>query len=323
MDDWTELARKIAELCVRTPASSAAESLARQVSALAPVLAFRVVLARGGWYRLGGLVDAEGKRVADDLEQWIEAELAERGDDIGLLCDDYAESGHRATRLNGKTRYLMAATGPRALDFIQLEIEELQEMVSHELFDSDWPPTSIEELVDPRPEQTEAAALRHPTPLGPPFLALRRLTHVADFVARMAAQKPGPRSIQRFFEHWESSSAGAATQFSNHWVLAVREHLDRYRQPILHATPVAAMNGAPPRVDGGFGAKGLALHDALQRYDKAIGYPMAWFFHMATGRNVPHALAAAVIEDFEGGFNYLPDRDARVIKDWLYAPYSF
>ena len=50
---------------------------------------------------------------------------------------------------------------------------------------------------------------------------------------------------------------------------------------------------------------------------------MAWFFHMLTTRSAPHALAAAVIDDLQAGFHYLPDRDAAVVKEWLYQPYGF
>ena len=37
----------------------------------------------------------------------------------------------------------------------------------------------------------------------------------------------------------------------------------------------------------------------------------------------PHALANAVIDDVQAGFRYLPDRDAEVVKDWLFQPYGF
>ena len=317
---WDELSRKIAELCVRVPASAGPAVLARELSTLAPDLAFREILARGGWYRLGGVVDEAGVHVADDLEQWAAAELAARNDDMGALCDDFAGRGLCATRLSGRTHYFVAATGPHATDFVQIEIEELQEVVCHALFEGDIVPTGIEELVDPRAAEGGCAAAR---PLGAPFLALRRLTPVDSFLARMASQKPEPQPVHRFVAAWEKSSAGAATQFSNHWVLAVREHLDRYRQSILHATPVAALNGAPPKFAATFGMQGLALHDALARYDKAAGYPMAWFFHMLTTRSAPHALAGAVIDDVQAGFHYLPDRDAAVVKEWLYQPYGF
>jgi hypothetical protein len=106
-------------------------------------------------------------------------------------------------------------------------------------------------------------------------------------------------------------------------VIVVREHMDRYRQPVLHATPVAALNGTPPKFGASFGMQGLALHDSMIRYDKAVGYPMAWFFHMLTTRSAPHALANAVIDDVQAGFRYLPDRDVEVVKEWLYTPYGF
>ncbi|HEY6896595.1 MAG TPA: hypothetical protein VI279_04985 [Rhodocyclaceae bacterium] len=314
---WEDLARTVAELCVKTPAAAGPAALAQALTKTAPNLAFRETLNRGGWYRLGGVVNDRGEHIADDLEKWAEEELAAHDDDLGALFDSHAGSELRATRLSGKTHYLVAATGNGAGDFLQLEIEELQEAICHPLFAGDNPPNSIEDLVDPRLDGSFA-----PTPLAPPFLTLRRLTDVGDFLGRMRSQKPEPQPIHRFIEAWEKSSAGAASQFSNHWVLAVREHLDRYRQTILHASPVAAVNGAPPRFDGGFGAQGLALQEALKRYDKLAGYPMAWFFHMITGKTVPHALATAVIDDVQAGFHYLPDRDAAVVKEWLYKPYA-
>ena len=52
-------------------------------------------------------------------------------------------------------------------------------------------------------------------------------------------------------------------------------------------------------------------------------YPMAWFFHMLTTKRVPHAVASIVADDVQAGFNYLPDRDLAVVKDWLFRPYGF
>ncbi|GAB2181918.1 hypothetical protein DLREEDagrD3_21410 [Denitratisoma sp. agr-D3] len=312
-----DLSRALAELCVKSPVAAGCGPLARAASDLIPGLDFRDVLARGGWYRLGGVVNKDGDRIAEDLEAWAETELENAGDDFGALYDRYADAGLRSTHLTGKTHYLVAGTGDDATDFIQVEVEELQEVVAHPLFSDDNPPTSLDELVDPRGDNTTF------TPLGIPFYALRRVTDIADFVGRMGEQKPDPQPVHRFIEAWEKSSAGNAAVFCNHWVLSVREHLDRYHQPILHATPAAALNGAPPRFDLSFGAQGLALNEALQRFDKKVGYPMAWFFHMLTTKAVPHAVASAVINDLQAGFSYLPEKDAAIVKDWLYAPYGF
>ncbi|HTZ00137.1 MAG TPA: hypothetical protein VMB75_09895 [Rhodocyclaceae bacterium] len=316
---WTdrciELSLAVGEMCVRVPVAAGSAGLARELTALAPQLAFREVLARGGWYRLGGVVDGDGRHLADDLERWATAELAARDDDFQALADDFRARGLRATRLNGRTHYWVAATGEGPADFLQLEIEELQEVVCHPLFAGEAP-ASLEEIVDP----SESCAQ---TAIGAPFYALRRLTDVGEFLARMRAQRADPQAVHRFVEDWSQSSAGSATGFSNHWVLAVREQPDRYRQTQLGATPVAAVNGAPPRFHGAFGAQGLALQKALQSFDRQAGYPMAWFFHMLTTKTVPHALANAVIDDVQGGFGYLPDRDVAVVKRWLFKPYGF
>lgn len=316
---WNDFNRAVAEMCVCIPASAGPAGLAKELARIAPQYGFREVLARGGWYRLGGVVDAAGAHVADDLAQWAEAELAARGDDLHALADDYADSGLRATRLIGRTHYLVAATGPLAADFLQIEIEELQETVSHALFAGDAP-ASIEDLVDP---PRDALGQPGTQPIGAAFFSLRRITDVAVFLGRISAQKPEPQPVHRFFDAWQASSAAHATQLSNHWVVAVREHLDRYRQPILQATPVAAVNGVPPKFESAYGAQGLALQKALQSFDRRAGYPMAWFFHMLTTKTVPHAVANAVIEDVQAGFHYLPDRDTQVVRDWLHRPYGF
>lgn len=312
-----ELAQSVAELCLRVAVAAGPAALTRELAKVAPHLAFREMLERGGWYRLGGVIADDGTRIADDLECWAGNELAARDDDLQALFDDYAGSGLRATRFSGKTHYLVAATGPGAADFVQAEIEELQETVCHALFAGDSAPANIEQLVDPRAPCAPGNAA-----LGTPFYALRRITDVAAFLGRMRAQKPEAQPVHRFLAAWETSSAAPATQFSNHWVIAVREHLDRYRQAILSATPVAALNGAPPRFESVFGAQGLALQAALQRFDRQAGYPMAWFFHMLTTKTVPHAVAVAVIDDVQAGFHYLPERDVQVLRDWLHRPFS-
>lgn len=310
----------VRSLCVGLPVSIGASGLARELSAMAPDRVFRDVLTRGGWYRLGGVIDAAGQHIADDLSRWGESELARHDDDLHALYDAYAGAGLRATRLLGRTHYLVAVTGPQATDFIQIEIEELQETISHVLFEGHVP-GSLEELFE-APESSDATAAAN-EPVSMPFYSLRRITNVSELLRRIAGNRPEPQSVHRFFDAWQASSAGQATHFSNHWVLAVREYLDRYRQSILQATPVAALNGPSPKFVSAYGAKGLALAEALQQFDRQAGYPMAWFFHMLTTKSVPQAVAYAVIDDVQDGFAYLPERDVKVLRNWLHRPFGF
>lgn len=319
---WATLTARVARVCERSPVAAGIGALARELSH-APLsggveLSFREVLSRGGWYRLGGVVNGKDALLSRDLEHWAEAALAECGGDLHALAERHVDDALFVTRFYGMTHYLVAATGNGAGDFIQVEIEELQEVVSHPLLADAAQPANLEELLDPPGLRRSNAR-----PLGAPFYTLRRVTDIAAFLARMRAQKPEPQPVHRFIAAWEASSAGQAAQFSNHWALAIREHLDRYRQPILQATPLFAINGEPPHFQGAFGAQGLALQAALNRFDRQAGYPMAWFFHMLTSKTLPHAVAFAVIEDVQSGFSYLPERDVKVLRDWIHRPYGF
>ncbi|MCX8017127.1 MAG: hypothetical protein N2690_04395 [Rhodocyclaceae bacterium] len=315
--DTAGLAQALAEACGQVPAWQGAAGLAQALRRIAPQMSFREVLTRGGWYRLGGVADATGRVIADDIERWIADALASHDDDLAAVAAAYANVPLFATRLLGKTHYWVARTGPDAADFLQIEIEELQQALCHPLFPDGEPPASLEDLVDP---PADCPGSRQA--LGAPFYSLRRVTAMAEFLAAMRAQKPDPQPIHRFVADWTRSSALASSDFTDHWVIAVREHLDRYRQPIRSASPVA-VSSRPPRFDSPYGARGLALAAALQRFDKQAGYPMAWFFHMLTTKAVPHAVDAVVIEDVQEGFGYLPDRDVQVVRDWLHQPYGF
>ena len=315
---WTEycktLSPAIVETCAKAQVSSGPAGLLKVLGNALPEWGFRHALARGGWYRLGGIVDDAGQRITDNLERWVEDALDERDGDIAQLIDDFAGQPLYATRLVGQTHYLVTSVSDASDDFLQLEIEDLQEMRVHQLFVND--PSTIEELVDPRGASTPAV------PLGLPFYTFRRIQHIGNFLKRMLAQKPEPAAIHRMLDDWSKSSAGGASAFHNHWVIATREHLDRYHQPVLRAQPIATLAGEPPELEASAGASGLKLQEALTHFDREIGYPLAWYFHMLGTKAIPHWVAQTVVEDSLAGFAYLPQRDVDVVRGWLHRPYS-
>lgn len=317
---WSEycksLSPAIVESCSKAAVAGGPAALVKELAKAIPDWPFRHVLCRGGWYRLGGVVSADGSRVADSLETWAESELDKHGGDFAALADEYADRTLYATRFVGQTHYLVAPAGEDADDFLQLEIEVLQEMRGQRLFADDSQPVSIDDLIDPQGGSDKLQ------PLGLPFYAFRRVLHVGSFLKRMLDQKPEPAPIHRMLADWEASSAGYTSAFYNHWVLATREHLDRYQQSIFRAQPIATFNGTPPEFHAAPGTSGLKLHEALAEFDKAMGYPMAWYFHMLSSKAVPHWVAQAVVEDALGGFAYLPQRDVDVVRGWLHRAYS-
>lgn len=317
---WTEycksLSAPITEACSLAPVSGGPAALSKELGKAAPEWPFRHVLCRGGWYRLGGVVDAQGKRISDSLEAWAEALLDEHAGDFGAAADALADKEWYATRLIGRTHYLVAATGDGVADFLQLEVEDLQEVRAHRLFGADALPASLDELIDP-PQDSRALL-----PVSPPTYAFRRLAHVGAYLQRMLAQRPEAAPIHRLLDDWKASSAGHTSAFYNHWVIAMREHLDRYQQPIFRAQPIATLAGEPPLFATSPGTSGTKLQEALYSFDRQVGYPFAWFFHMLTSKAVPYWVAQTVVEDALAGFAYLPQRDIDVVRGWLHRSYA-
>ena len=315
---WSEycksLAPAVVETCPKVPVSSGPGAFVKALGAALPDWKFRHALSRGGWYRLAGIVDGSGQRVSDNLERWLEAALDERDGDFGQLIDDFAGQSLYATRLVGQTHYLVASAGEDTDDFLQLEIEDLQEMRAHQLFSNE--PGSLEELVDPR------GSASSPLPLGLPFYTFRRIQHIGAFLRRMQAQKAEPAPVHRMIDDWAKSSASGTSTYYNHWVIATREHLDRYHQTVFRAQPIATLAGEAPEFSAPPGTSGLKLYEVLSHFDRESGYPMAWYFHMLTSKAVPHWVAQSVVEDSLAGFAYLPQRDVDVVRSWLHRPYS-
>ena len=77
------------------------------------------------------------------------------------LTDDYADKTFYTTQLVDQTHYLIAPEGEDHANFLQLEIKNLQETHSHQLFTND--PTNVENLIDPREGK------ENPQPLNLPF----------------------------------------------------------------------------------------------------------------------------------------------------------
>ena len=315
---WSEycksLSPAVVESCAKTAVSAGPGALVKALGNVLPDWKFRHALARGGWYRLGGVINAQGERISDNLEKWVEDALDERDGDLQQLFDDYAEQTLYATRLVGQTHYLTSPAGEGDAEFLLLEIEDLQETRAHQLFVDE--PGNVEDIIDPRSSGENLQAL------GLPVYRFRRLQHMGAFLDRMLAQKPEPAPIHRMLEDWSKSSAGHASSYSNHWIIATSEHLDRYHQPVFRAQPIATLAGEPPEFEAENGSSGLKLNEALTHFDRAAGYPMAWYFHMLTTKAVPHWVAQTVVEDALGGLAYLPQRDVDVVRHWLHRPYS-
>jgi hypothetical protein len=143
--DALPLEVRVAQVCSLQPAPETSEGLLASLQAQVPELELGYATARGGWYRLGGVVDADHGPVARNIEEWA---VQVGGGELGGLLDHCGELHGFATRLEGCTHYLTAATGEGAADFIQIEIEQLQEVIHRPLWDPDWLPDDLAVLRD-------------------------------------------------------------------------------------------------------------------------------------------------------------------------------
>jgi hypothetical protein len=168
-----------------------------------------------------------------------------------------------------------------------------------------------------------------PVPVGLPFYHFPpgiAIQHIGALIPPAQAHAGAKTGTRRHPPHARSTgqkvSASNTSAYHNHWVIATREHLDRYHQSVFRAQPIATLAGAAPDFDASAGTSGLKLNDALTHFDRETGYPMAWYFHMLTSKAVPHWVAQTVVEDSLAGFAYLPQRDVDVVRSWLHRPYS-
>jgi hypothetical protein len=278
---------------------------------------FRFVLSRGGWYRPGGVVRASGERVADNLEAWAEAELAGCDGDMDAFIERYGDEGLLATRHSGRTHYFVAPYGPAPADFLQLEIEELHEVLDRRLFSGDDPPADLQELIDPlHPATLEAH------PVAPPRYRFRRLTDMRYIVVRLPSPVGQIHPLSRFLGEWLRSQTRSKNHFCDHWIIALREHQDRYRNPVLSASPVSLHARKLKPFHWNPQTRGVDAASQLLAFDRAAGYPGAWYFHMVASGLTPREFAAVLAGDLDAGYNYLREQDAKLLTEWMRTPYS-
>lgn len=306
---------ELARICAATPPRPHHGALLAAVAAMRPDLNFHLALTRGGWYRPGGVIAASGERLSSDLQRWAEQAWQACSADAASLARRLADADLLATRISGRSHYFVAAYGNRGAEYLQLEVEELQEVADRHLLDPDAPPEDLAQLLEP-----EHPLRVDPQPVAPPRYALRRLTDIHAFLVRLQGQSPLAPPVVRFLAEWDASSAGRAARFCDEWVLALAEHLDRYKQARLSAKPIPAPRKRSPPQDLE-DKSGGDLGAALQIYDRYAGYPFAWYFHMVTNKGVSRSLAAHVGHDLRHGYDYLPARDAKILADWLDRPY--
>jgi hypothetical protein len=325
----TDLEKALRAACEAARSRPHHADLLAKLAAAAPDYHFVHRMSCGGWFRPGGVVTARGERISSDLTSWAEA-AGEAADEDGArllaACTGRPEEedlrfdiglppeadAPLVTHHAGITHYFTVQYGDAPEAFLQVEIEELREVVSHRLSEIEAP-DSVEDLISPSKGHADGR------PIKPAIYRLRRINDIARVLTRLTLQQNGVVApAVRFVSDW-SRSLGASELLNDHWVMEISSWQDRFGVERIGLKPLPLNEHLrPPVPEEGSGAD---LGRALIDYDRRAGYRLAWFFDMVSGRGVPSSLAAQVGDHWEAGFRYLPERHARCVLDFLRAPY--
>ncbi len=277
-----------------------------------------VSLARTGdeWYRIGGVVDKQGNRVANDLSEWVERTYLECGQNLQTLIDYALEKQFIATKQTGRTLYFVVETGERAEDFILIEVDKTHEVSDRLMVNEDDLPEDLEDLVDPlNPAAIESYNF------GQSRYQYRRKTDISLFMETLNQSHNEEHSVQRFMDDWNRSTAGTH-KFCRDWIIRPYQHTGRYGEQIINAEIINIQAQKLPHLEDLVGKQGNTLNTLLGRFDRQAGYTFAWYFYMVKGKLVSPHSGEAVYKDITGDFAYLPKRDEAVLRDWISAPYN-
>jgi hypothetical protein len=309
--------QQIAKLCKQILPSADDELLLAKLQELIP--SHKVRLARVGdeWYRLGGIVDMQGNRIAQDLVEWTERTFINCGKNLQTLIEHAQEEKLIATRQTGNTLHFVVQTGTKAEDFIQIDIDKTHEISDRLLVSEHNPPEDLEEFIDPlNPDCLEAFSI------GAARYSYKRKTDVAIFMDEINKYHIEEHPVQRFMDDWNRSSTQQKAVLSDDWIVRPFRNTGRFGEQIINVEIVNTQQKNVLQMKDVSGKKGTSLANLLTRFDRQVGYPFAWFFYMVKGKLVLPQTGVAVYKDVNGDFSYLPERDVAVLKDWVNTPYS-
>lgn len=309
--------QQLAKICKQTLPGQDDELLLSKLQSLNPDYPIRLAKTGEEWYRLGGIFDMNGNRIANDLIEWTERTYIECGKDLQALIDHAREQKLIATRQTGNTLHFVVQTGSKAEQFMQIDIDKTHEMSDRLLVNERNPPEDLEEFIDPLdPEYIEAFRI------GTSRYSYRRKTDVSVFMDEINKHHIEEHPVQRFMDDWNRSSAQQKAVLSNDWIVRPFRHTGRFGEQIINIEIINTQQKNVPQLENINGKKGVSLHNLLTRFDRQAGYTFAWFFYMVKGKLVSPHSGVAVFKDISGDFSYLPERDVAVLKDWINTPYS-
>lgn len=321
-----------------------------------PALTWRAADYMETWYRPSNRVfDAAGNVVAEDRKAWLKGLLDAAGGHLGTVWEMHRGKGYATIEEEGHTVFAGAAIGPRPEDAIEIKVDWIVGAEAKGVFDT-WRPEDERDLFSPSSREQISW-----TPPAQPRYELRRMNTVARTLEQAEAleqarrqevarthkvwvsevymdgsgqdKAPQEKSVldvdpdylrraireRRFVDDWAASSAGAVSLLA-HWAFDVSDYEYKgERQLGFTPRPLTWAD----EIEWQEGRSLYQLMDLVERFDAAIGHPMAWFFHAVYGNKLGHWAIRDVAEGLRRGKVGLPKRDVLVIRRWAASEYGF
>ncbi len=315
------------------------------------------------WRQARQVRRADGTLVAEDHEVWLAALLAMHDGNavrtLRTMQQLNQREGLHLTQCSLVRLYLTAARGSDPDQQVQIEVLLEHEVLDRKLGTDSWrAPDDLHDLVQAS-EHGLGLADAEKVAVRPDTYRLRRVIDVARWLEEadaMEAQEraelrkriytvtssspdgpsettmtfdelnPGwdryPPSYRRLFDDWKRSSAGSTAALCDHWFLELSDYTDAKGKRTMMLIPQWTFAKPLAKVNARKGGD-YEFYGALQKLDRRVGVPFAWYFYMLHGNRVESEAGERVIRAAEEGTIVLPERDYRVLKDWQDRPYSF
>ena len=185
---------ELAVVVAGAPVTDGHAALLDALNARYPNAGFQFVAEREGRTWQPGIVDQDGKRVADSLVGWLDEQLATAGGDAGEVWRRHKDSGLIRTEWVGSVIYLTAPYASEPDAFFQLEIMVGEEMTTRQMFDpKPWEtPADRSDLVSGGVQLDEDEQRT----LSPPRYQLDALINVRRFLRELVEIEKAERLAQ-------------------------------------------------------------------------------------------------------------------------------
>lgn len=308
MDDQTR--QRLIDIIESSPARPHHHALLEAANELLANCSFRHVLSKGGWYRVGGVLSSDGNLLASQLEEWVDSELEKYGNEFEQFLEQYSNKALLVTRHTGRIHYFVAPYGAGPAEFLQLEVEELQELLDRKLINPAQPPQDRTTLVEPTaPLKVDAH------PVGSPRYRFARLVDARELLIREET------TLGRFLADWSRSRAVEKGHFCDHWLIANLEGYAPIPTTLFNPNLMSVHDRILTPFQWDKSKTGVAMGNQLREFDRAAGYPGAWYFHLIAKKYVPDNLPLELQRDRNNGYEYLAGKELQLLENLVAEPY--